>query len=85
MASKDKSGSFPGIKLPGVFVETMEPTFSTKGDAMPSEFLGMTHRTKYIHSVGAVGKVKFVSSKDHQYTGIFEGADHGIIRLSSAV
>lgn len=42
-------------------------------------------RTKFIHSVGAHGKVKFVpSAEKHPYTGIFMGADHGIIRLSSA-
>jgi len=85
MSSKDSSGSFPGAKLAGIFVESMEPTFTAKGDAMPSEMLGLTTRTKYIHSVGAHGKVRFVSSGSHPYTGIFEGADHGIIRLSSAV
>jgi hypothetical protein len=42
------------------------------------------YRTKYIHSVGTVGKVKFVSSGSHPFTGIFKGASHGIVRLSSA-
>lgn len=60
----------------------MDPTFTGKGDTMPTSILGT--RTKYIHSVGATGKVKFVSSGSHPYTGIFEGADHGIVRLSSA-
>jgi len=41
-------------------------------------------RTKFIHSVGTVGKVKFVSNGKHEYTGIFKGADHGLIRMSSA-
>jgi len=64
----------------------MEPTFTARGDAMPAEFWGLTHRTKYIHNVGATGKVRFVSSGDHPYTGIFAfGADQGIIRLSFAV
>jgi len=62
----------------------MEPTFHTKGDTMASELLGLSTRKKYIHSVGATGKVRFVSSGNHPYTGIFEGANHGIIRLSSA-
>jgi len=84
MATKDKSGTFPGIKLPGIFVESMNPTFTAKGDTMPSEMLGLSTRKKYIHSVAAHGKVRFVSSGNHPFTGIFKGADHGIIRLSSA-
>jgi len=84
MATKDKSGSFPGIKLPGIFVESMSPTFNAKGDTMPSEMFGLSTRKKYIHSVGSTGKVRFVSSGSHPFTGIFKGADYGIIRLSSA-
>jgi len=61
----------------------MAPTFTTKGDEMPKELFGHT-RTKYIHSVGTVGKVKFVSSGNHPFTGVWEGAQHGLIRLSSA-
>ena len=58
--SDTSSGSFPSsLELPGIFVESMEPTFKTKGDAMgPGVVYG--NREKYIHSVGAVGKVKFV-------------------------
>lgn len=41
-------------------------------------------RRKYIHSVGVHGKVKFVSTGKHSYTGIFKGANSGIVRLSSA-
>jgi len=40
-------------------------------------------RRKYIHSVGVSGKVKFVSTSN-SYTGLFKGADFGIVRLSSA-
>ena len=61
----------------------MSPTFDTKADAMPTNWLGQT-RTKYIHSVGVVSKCKFVSTGDHTFTGIFEGADYGFCRLSSA-
>jgi len=49
---------------------------------MPHSFLGT--RTKYIHSVGTVGKVKFVSNGQHPYTGIFKGASQGLVRFSSA-
>ena len=68
------------------FLSELAPTFTTKGDAMkPGYFWG--HRTKYIHSVGAVGKVRFVPNVSHanQFTGILKGADYGLIRLSSAL
>jgi len=43
-------------------------------------------RRKMIHQQGLVARVKFVPEKDEEgktlYTGIFEGADFGIIRLS---
>ena len=79
------SGSFPStLELPGLFVEAMDPTFTTPGDQMPTELFGLRTRTKYIHSVGVVGKVKFVSSGAHPFTGVWEGAQHGLVRLSSA-
>ena len=57
--------------------------FDTKGDEFDcSWFYGC--RDKTIHSVGNVGKVKWISTGDHTYTGIFKGADYGYIRLSSA-
>ena len=63
----------------------MNPTFDTKGDALPSGLTGT--REKYIHSVGVVGKVKLVpvSTEDSQFSGIFKGADFGLIRLSCAL
>lgn len=68
----------------GFFAESMEPTFSTKGDAMaPGSLYG--HRTKYIHCVGGVAIVSFNSNGwHHPFTGLFKGANHGILRLSSA-
>ena len=89
--SDTRSGSFPStLELAGIFTEPMAPTFETVADAMPntwggfsSSFLEST-RTKYIHSVGVVSKCKFVSTGDHPFTGIFEGADYGFCRLSSA-
>ena len=62
----------------------MAPTFETKADAMPDDGLFGARRTKYIHSVGVVGKCSFVSNGSHPFTGIFEGADYGLCRLSSA-
>ena len=79
-------GSFPNAEeFDQIFVESMDPTFSTIGDAMGPGILYGT-RAKLIHSVGAVGKVRFIPSYIHpgDFTGIFKGADYGLIRLSSA-
>lgn len=43
-----------------------------------------SHRTKYIHSVGGHGKVSLNTVAGHPFTGIFKGANQGIVRLSSA-
>ena len=75
------SWSFP-LKV-GIFAESMAPTFEYVADAMPKTWTGAT-RTKFIHSVGVVSKCKFVSTGDHPFTGIFEGADYGFCRLSCA-
>jgi len=81
-ATANESDSFPGkLGQAGIFVESMEPTFSTKGDAM--EWGHLYNRKKLIHSVGTVGKVRFVPATT-SYSGIFKGADHGLIRFSSA-
>ncbi len=79
--TKDNTpGQFPpGIKLAGIFVESMDPTFSHVGDTLPDG------RVKYIHSVGVVAKVAFLPEQGStDYTGIFEGADSGLLRLSVA-
>jgi hypothetical protein len=59
-------------------VESMNPSFTGKGDTMPSG------RWKFIHNVGTVSKVEFVPANLDLYTGIFKGAKYGLIRLSSA-
>jgi hypothetical protein len=41
-------------------------------------------RDKLIHTVGTVAQVKLTSNGQHPFTGIFEGADHGFVRLSAA-
>ena len=74
VTSNQSPGSYPSaVGLAGIFVESMEPSFKTKGDAMEAGFLG-SHRTKYIHSVGGHGKVSLVSAGGHPFTGIFSGA-----------
>ena len=77
-------GSWPGIKLAGIFIESMDPTFKQAGDVFTEGIFG--HRTKYIHSVGVTSKVKFEVIAGTKFTGIFAGGcTNGLIRLSSAV
>ena len=66
-----------------VMLESMQPSFDSPGDDMPCKML--TCRQKGIHCVGVVGKVKFDPNPDnHLFSGIFKGADYGIVRLSVA-
>jgi len=51
------------------------PTFDALGDELPSG------RRRITHAVGSVGKVKFIA-RPNKYTGIFQGAKYGIIRIS---
>ena len=75
---------FSTIEFAGVFLESMKPTIDWVGDTFENGWMGP--RNKYIHSVGNTATVKFVKSSNSEgYTGIFEGADYGIIRLSAAV
>ena len=62
----------------------MKPTFDTKGDELPKQGLWGT-RPKYIHSVGATGKCHLNVSPDSPFSGMFEEANYGIVRLSSAI
>lgn len=41
-------------------------------------------RSKYIHTEGVVASVKLTNSGNHPFTGIFKGADSGVIRMSFA-
>lgn len=74
MIADTTRGEYPSVlKMPGLFVESMNPTFDTAGDLMPSGVFGK--RTKYIHSVGVVGKVAFKANEASTYSGIFKGAE----------
>merc|ERR1712228_78104 len=38
-------------------------------------------RKKYMHALGSVAPVRFVSDIHHPYSGLFKGAEHGLIRV----
>merc|ERR1739838_522250 len=66
-----------------ILSEPICPFLLQKGDQKP--VTGTGHSTKkFFHPIGNVAKIKFVSSGDHPYTGIFRGANNGIARLSLA-
>lgn len=61
----------------------MDVTFDHPGDALKG--LALRKRPKFIHSVGVTGQVSFVPNKNaRHFTGMFQGADLGIVRFSSA-
>ena len=80
ITSDSSSGSW--LHLAGVLVESMKPVFEAPGDDMPCYWDGC--RNKDIHSVGTVSKVKLEAESGHPFTGIFQGADYGLIRHSTA-
>lgn len=51
---------------------------------MPCGIIPFTLRPKLIHTVGLTANVAFKSNGKHPFTGIFKGADNGILRLSLA-
>ena len=79
VTEKSDSGSWHFIET---LVVSQAPVFDTIGDEFDCGFTGC--RDKTIHSVGNVGKVAWVSTGSHPYTGIFKGADTGYVRMSSA-
>ena len=62
--------------------EDMNVTFDAPGDEMPGSKAD-GYRTKVFHGVGVVGKAKFVADND-RYSGLFQGADNVVVRLSLA-
>jgi len=70
-----------GVKL---VTEPMCPVFRTPGDELADQGDGTT-RAKVIHTVGAVGRVEWRDLGGHNYSGVFKGAQHGLVRLSLAL
>ena len=82
------TGSYPGVSLAEFFVESMTPTFKSPGDTLPKQKLAMGltgehQRIKLIHCVAGHALVK-LDVVSNPFTGIFQGANYGIARLSSS-
>ena len=69
--------------MAGILTEDMKPTLFTVGDQMPPGAIYGT-RSKYIHTQGVHSSVKLTNIGSHPFTGIFKGADSGVLRMSAA-
>lgn len=82
-SNQETYGWYNALSLAGLFTESMDPSLKFVGDTFQDGLFGP--RKKLIHSVGSVAQVKFVPTANLEgYTGLFQGADHGLIRLSLA-
>jgi len=71
-------GFYSAFTTAGIFLESMSKSFDWVGDEM------LDGRKKLIHTVGTVGKVQYISTDDHPYTGVFRGCDNVLLRPSVA-
>ena len=62
-----------------LFTQDMNLSFDHTGDTMPEG------RKKMTHPRGVTFEVAFRPTSDSPYTGIFKGADSGIMRISETV
>jgi len=67
---------FDGLTQIPMFFQDPNLTFDHASDTMPEG------RLKIFHTRGTVTRVRYESVGDHPYTGIFKGADFGIMRIS---
>ena len=68
-----------------MFIQSVQETFDELGDAWENTWYWTRH--KYIHAVGATGRVKWIPNPKAagKYRGIFEnGSDTAIVRFSAA-
>lgn len=87
-----KSNEWPNVLEEALLlVEQMNLTFDSVDwdEFMPNEIKTWPYktgyaRTKLIHSQGVVALVSWKSLGNHNYTGLFQGATHGLMRLSLA-
>jgi hypothetical protein len=64
------------IDIVGLFLTTLRTKMDRQSDQAPTGW------KKAIHAHGSVAKIRFVSTADHPFTGLFKQADYGLLRLS---
>jgi hypothetical protein len=68
--------SLKKINVIGLFLTLLRTKMARQSDEAP------IHWKKAIHAHGSVAKIKFVPTADTPFTGLFKGADYGLLRLS---
>jgi len=68
--------SLKPVDIGGLVSSILWKKVQTRTDVAPLGY------EKPIHAHGAMAKVKFVPVANNGYTGLFQGADHGLLRLS---
>jgi hypothetical protein len=64
------------IDVVGLFLTALSTKMDRESDEAPSDW------KKAIHAHGSVAKVRFVATSNTPFTGLFKGADFGLLRLS---
>lgn len=64
------------VDIGGLISSILWKKVQTRTDVAPAGY------KKPIHPYGAMAKVKFIPVANNGYTGLFQGADHGLLRLS---
>lgn len=73
--NRDITNPFKLLEFAG---ENMEKTFNPPAETLPGG------RKKLIHPLGSIAQVEYRSYENHQYTGMFQGGDSCVARLSLA-
>ncbi|PYC25709.1 peroxidase [Aquipseudomonas alcaligenes] len=68
----------PPVDVGGLISSVLWKKVQTKSDVAPAGY------EKAMHPHGVMAKVKFTAVPGHPYTGLFQGADSGLLRLSVA-
>ena len=71
-----KFSKFGIIQLMGMTLQELSKKKDIHSDFAPKKW------KKYLHERGVMAKVKFESTGDHDYTGVFQGSECSLIRLS---
>ncbi|MBF2002728.1 MAG: hypothetical protein IGS38_18635 [Synechococcales cyanobacterium M58_A2018_015] len=64
------------IDIVGLFLTSLRTKMDYQSDEAP------TNWKKAIHAHGSVAKIRFIPTANTPFTGLFQGADYGLLRLS---
>ena len=76
---KSQYDSLPPLKkidVVGLFLTALRKKMDRQSDEAPVDW------DKAIHAHGSVAAIKFVPTKTSPFTGLFQGADYGLLRMS---